>query len=102
MSDQTAENEPVGNDAGSEETSSQVTGSQETIGATGTSGGNTTAKDPDEWVSGDDPMTGAQKSYLDTLARQAGEELPADLAKAEASQHIERLKSGSRGQSGSS
>ena len=43
-------------------------------------------------MSGDDPITPAQKSYLDTLARQAGEELPADISKAEASQHIERLK----------
>ena len=50
-------------------------------------------KDPGDWVSGDDPMTTAQRSYLDTLARQAGEELPADLSKAEASQHIDRLKS---------
>jgi hypothetical protein len=50
-------------------------------------------KDPSDWVSGDDPMTSAQRSYLDTLARQAGEELPADLSKAEASQHIDRLKS---------
>lgn len=49
-------------------------------------------KDPSEWVSGDDPITEAQKSYLDTLARQAGEELPADMTKAEASQHIERLR----------
>jgi hypothetical protein len=51
-------------------------------------------KDPSHWVSGDDPMTAAQRSYLDTLAQQAGEELPADLSKAEASQHIDRLKSG--------
>ena len=50
-------------------------------------------KDPSEWVSGDDPITASQRSYLDTLARQAGEELPADLSKAEASQHIDRLKS---------
>jgi hypothetical protein len=50
-------------------------------------------RDPSEWVSGADPITPAQKSYLDNLARQAGEELPADLTKAEASQHIERLKS---------
>jgi len=38
-------------------------------------------------------MTSAQRSYLDTLAKQAGQELPADLSKAEASQHIDRLKS---------
>jgi hypothetical protein len=50
-------------------------------------------KDPSDWVSGDDPMTAAQRSYLDTLAKQAGEELPAELSKAEASQHIDRLKS---------
>jgi hypothetical protein len=50
-------------------------------------------KDPSEWVSGEDPITASQRSYLDTLARQAGEELPADLSKAEASQHIDRLKS---------
>ena len=39
-----------------------------------------------------------QKSYLDTLAKQAGEELPANLNKAEASQHIDRLKSQQQGQ----
>jgi hypothetical protein len=50
-------------------------------------------KDPSEWVSGEDPITASQRSYLDTLARQAGEELPADLSKAEASQQIDRLKS---------
>lgn len=49
-------------------------------------------KDPEDWVSGDDPMTESQRRYLDTLARQAGEELPADLTKAEASQHIDRLR----------
>jgi hypothetical protein len=42
-------------------------------------------------VTGDEPMTGAQRSYLDTLAREAGEELSADLTKAEASEHIDRL-----------
>ena len=49
-------------------------------------------RDPEEWVTGDEPMTGPQRSYLDNLARQAGEELPADLSKAEASEHIERLR----------
>jgi hypothetical protein len=51
----------------------------------------TTEKDPEDWVTGDEPMTGAQRSYLDTLARDAGETLPADLTKAQASEHIERL-----------
>ena len=54
-----------------------------------------TEKDPADWVTGDDPMTGAQRSYLDTLAREAGEELPADLTKAEASEHIDRLQESS-------
>jgi hypothetical protein len=48
-------------------------------------------RDPEDWVTGDEPMTAAQRSYLDTLAREAGEELPADLSKAEASKHIDRL-----------
>lgn len=71
----------------------------EETGTTGeTLGGpqaDTTRKDPEEWVTGDEPMTGAQRSYLDTLAREAGEEISADLTKAEASEHIERLKAGS-------
>jgi len=49
------------------------------------------SKDPEEWVTGDEPMTGPQRSYLDTLAREAGEERPADLTKAQASEHIDRL-----------
>ncbi|HEX2895438.1 MAG TPA: DUF3072 domain-containing protein [Marmoricola sp.] len=48
-------------------------------------------KDVEDWVTGDEPMTAAQRSYLDTLAREAGEQLSPDLTKAEASQHIERL-----------
>lgn len=63
----------------------------ETLGAS-TPGNDALEKDPSDWVSGDDPMTESQKSYLDTLARQAGEELPATINKAEASQHIDRLK----------
>ena len=57
----------------------------------GADAGNTTEKDPADWTTGDEPMTGAQRSYLDTLAREAGETLPADLTKAEASEHIDRL-----------
>ncbi|SER97393.1 Protein of unknown function [Pedococcus cremeus] len=65
---------------------------QETLGASEPQADASLEKDPSEWVSGDDPMTPAQRSYLDTLARQAGEELPADLSKAEASEHIDRLR----------
>lgn len=48
-------------------------------------------RDPEDWVTGDQPATGPQKSYLDSLARKAGEEISADLTKAEASEHIDRL-----------
>ena len=52
----------------------------------------TAAKDPDAWVTGDEPMTGPQQSYLQTLAHEAGEEPPpADLSKAEASKRIDEL-----------
>ena len=49
-------------------------------------------KDPDEWITGDEPMTGPQRSYLHTLAQQAGEKPPADdISKAEASKLIDTL-----------
>ena len=51
-------------------------------------------KDPKDWVSGDDPMTGAQQSYLKTLAEQAHEPdaIADDLSKADASERIDALK----------
>ena len=49
-------------------------------------------KDPADWTTGDEPMTGAQDSYLHTLARKAGEEVGDDLTKAEASIKIEELR----------
>ena len=77
--------------------------SRDTIGASSPGAAGTTEKDPSEWVTGDEPMTGAQRSYLDTLAREAGEQLPADLTKAQASEHIDRLQAQTgRGASGSS
>ena len=48
-------------------------------------------KDPDRWVTGDEPMTGAQRSYLQTLCEEAKEEFEGDLTKAEASKRIEEL-----------
>ncbi|CAN5428925.1 hypothetical protein BH10PSE15_BH10PSE15_12640 [soil metagenome] len=55
--------------------------------------GSNAEKNPDDWVSGDDPITGAQASYLATLSEEAGVELPADdLTKAGASRHIDELK----------
>lgn len=65
----------------------------ETLGARGADADDAASKDPADWVTGDEPMTAAQASYLDTLAREAGEELPADLTKAQASIEIDRLQS---------
>ena len=48
-------------------------------------------KDPDEWTTGDERMTGAQHSYLKTLSDEAGEEFDENLTKAEASKRIEEL-----------
>ena len=48
-------------------------------------------KDPDEWTTGDEVMTGPQRSYLQTLCREAGEEFDPNLTKAEASKKIDQL-----------
>ncbi|HEX2133374.1 MAG TPA: DUF3072 domain-containing protein [Actinophytocola sp.] len=48
-------------------------------------------KDPEDWTTGDEPMTGPQESYLNTLAQEAGVEVPADLTKARASELIDEL-----------
>ena len=51
-----------------------------------------TIKDPKDWTTGDEPMTGAQRSYLHTLAGEAHEQAPPDdITKAEASEKIEEL-----------
>lgn len=49
-------------------------------------------KDPAEWVTGDEPMTGAQRSYLKTLSEEAHEPFDGALSKAQASQRIDELK----------
>ena len=56
--------------------------------------GSNTIKEPEDWVSGDEPMTGAQASYLKTLSEEANdpEAFAADLSKAEASKRIDALK----------
>ena len=51
----------------------------------------TVQKDPDEWVTGDESMTGSQASYLRTLATEAGEEFDDTLTKADASKRIDEL-----------
>ena len=48
-------------------------------------------KDPEDWVTGDEPMTGAQASYLQTLSEEAGEEFDPKLTKAQASEKIDAL-----------
>lgn len=53
--------------------------------------GSNVEKDPKEWVTGDEPMTGAQKSYLKTLSDQAGEPFDETLSKADASRRIDEL-----------
>jgi Protein of unknown function (DUF3072) len=50
-----------------------------------------TIKDPDNWTTGDEPMTGAQRSYLSTLSEEAGEDFDENLTKAEASKRIDEL-----------
>ena len=55
--------------------------------------GSNTEKPPDQWVTGDEPMTGAQASYLTTLCEEAKVEAPkGKLTKAEASKLIDELK----------
>ncbi len=50
-----------------------------------------TVKNPDDWSTGDQEMTGAQRSYLTTLSQEANEEVEEDLTKAEASKKIDEL-----------
>ena len=53
--------------------------------------GSNTIKDPDNWTTGDEPATGAQESYLHTLAEEAHEDVPDGLTKADASKMIDDL-----------
>jgi hypothetical protein len=49
-------------------------------------------RNPDEWKTGDEPMTAAQRSYLETLCRETGEEFDGTLSKADASKRIDELR----------
>ncbi|MDN3566323.1 DUF3072 domain-containing protein [Paeniroseomonas aquatica] len=53
--------------------------------------GSNTIKDPDDWTTGEERMTGAQASYLKTLSEEAGEEFDPSLNKADASRRIDEL-----------
>ena len=58
-------------------------------------------KDPDRWVTGDEPMTGAQRSYLKTLCEEAKQPFDDSLTKADASRRIDELQAMTgRGQHG--
>ena len=59
--------------------------------ADGSAGNSNLDKDADDWVTGDEPMTAAQASYLKTLSEEAGEGFDANLTKAEASKRIDAL-----------
>lgn len=50
-----------------------------------------TVKDPNDWKTGSEPMTGAQRSYLRTLSDEAGEEVDEKMTKAAASKRIDEL-----------
>jgi hypothetical protein len=52
---------------------------------------NPASKDPDEWTTDNESMTAAQESYLNTLAREAGEKVEGEFTKAEASKEIDEL-----------
>jgi len=54
-------------------------------------GGSNTEKDPSEWVTGEEPMTGSQASYLKTLSDEAGEPFDENVTKADASKRIDEL-----------
>jgi hypothetical protein len=54
--------------------------------------GSNTVKDPADWTTGEEPMTGAQASYLKTPSEEAGEPFDPGLTKAEASQRIDALR----------
>ncbi len=53
--------------------------------------GSNAIKDPDDWTTGGEKMTGAQASYLKTLSEEAGEEFDPELSKADASRRIDEL-----------
>ncbi|HEX8464560.1 MAG TPA: DUF3072 domain-containing protein [Abditibacterium sp.] len=65
--------------------------SNETANAIDSADNSNAVKDPDTWATGDEEMTGAQKSYLKTLSDQAGEPFDDTLSKAEASKKIDEL-----------
>ncbi len=68
----------------------QARGPAQPIGAN--AAGSNTEKDPEDWVTGDEPMTGAQASYLKTLCEETGRPFDPSLTKAAASELIDELR----------
>jgi hypothetical protein len=62
------------------------------VGAAAEQGASNRQKNPADWVTADEPMTGAQASYLKTLSEEANETFDADLTKAQASMRIDKLR----------
>lgn len=89
MSDQNSASGSAGDVPDDTEQAQETT--DDMLGSRGADTDEPASKDPADWVTGDEPMTAAQRSYLDTLAREAGEEVPGDLTKAQASAEIDRL-----------
>ena len=69
----------------------QDTSSQKKNAQTDDAANSNAIKDPANWTTGNEDITGAQRSYLTTLAEEAGEEIDTDITKAEASQKIDEL-----------
>lgn len=65
--------------------------SEQSSGTPDTNVSQNPVKDPEDWATGDEPMTGPQQSYLSTLAQEAGVEVPDGLNKAKASEMIDEL-----------
>ena len=87
-----AEHEGRDRDQGSRDQGSDDQGQQSRSASHGDgSTPSNTEKDPDDWTTGGESMTGAQASYLKTLSEEAGEEFDPDLTKAEASKRIDAL-----------
>ncbi len=84
--------ENIGNESGQSNFSgNQAKAEQYSQPDNAANGRSNTVKDPDEWTTGDEQMTGAQRSYLNTLSQEAGEQPDENLSKAEASKKIDEL-----------
>ena len=76
---------------GGEQSRNRNSNAENNAGNTADNTTSNTVKNPDEWTTGDEEMTGAQQSYLKTLSDEAGVEMDDRLTKAEASKRIDEL-----------